>query len=870
MALFAAWSAVPVAAGAQRTRLLQLDPQDAMNGALAVDRGAMGVRQRLLELRTTASVLQVTAHPDDEQSGLLTLLSRGTGVRTALLTLNRGEAGANAAGSELFDALGLVRTEELLVADRHYGVDDQYFTAAADYGFSKTMAEAARSWDTTAVLADMVRIIRQNQPTVVIARWYGGARDGHGHHQLAGVLAPLAVAAAGDPSRFPEQITREGLVPWKVSRLFRANLPAGDRADVVMDAGRYDPWLGESYASLGAEGLSRQRSQTAGRRSFSDAASPQRLQQLTGAPFSSTDDPFAGLLTSLPDLFAAVGEAEPAEARSALRGADEASRRALETFDGGAPWRVVPLLLAGLRAVRQAGAITPPSAPRARRLLQVKGTQFERAIVAALALKVSALAGPAEGDGRPVTPGESVLVQLTVSHGSPEPLAVERVSLVSHDGWPVPAPRAGFNATTGAPWRATVNLAIPATAEPTRPAFVRDGLAENQYRWRLGRPMYAPNAPDPLRVRATIRIGDDRIDVERTVRVRQSHEPDGIAFPRLVVVPPVSLRVLPTVRVVRDTGRVAMQVRVEVTGNAPTVEADIGMARVRGAPLTATQSLRVALGERRTLSFDVLLPRDADSLSLSAFARVGDREWREEVTTIAHRDFEPAYLYAAPESRVRRIPVAMRDGLSVGYIMGVGDLIPDAIAQLGARVTLLDAAAVAAGDFARFDALVIGTRAYAVRAELPGATPAILAYARNGGNVVVLYQTQEFRPETMAPYPAALPNDAEETTEEDAPVQLLAPTHAVLRSPNRITARDFDGWIEQRGSKFLTQLAPEYTALVETHDTGQAPQPGIWVTARVGTGDWTYIALALHRQVPYAVPGAYRILANLLSRPKRP
>lgn len=179
----------------------------------------------------------------------------------------------------------------------------------------------------------------------------------------------------------------------------------------------------------------------------------------------------------------------------------------------------------------------------------------------------------------------------------------------------------------------------------------------------------------------------------------------------------------------------------------------------------------------------------------------------------------------------------------------------------------MDAASVAAGDFSRCDALVLGTRAYAVRPELVAATPSILAYANRGGNVVVLYQTPEFRPETMAPFPASLPDDAEETTEEEAAVRLLAPAHPLLSSPNEITPGDFDGWIEQRGSKFLERLSPEYTALVETHDAGQSPQRGVWVSAAVGAGRWRYVGLALHRQLPCAVPGAYRILANLLSRP---
>ncbi len=858
----------PATLVAQSARVLQLNPQDAFGGPLSVDRGVAGLRQRLLELRTTASVMQTTAHPDDEQSGLLTLLSRGTGARTALLTLNRGEGGANAVGSELFDALGLLRTEELLLADHFYGLDDQYFTAAADYGYSKTIGEAARSWDTTAVLADMVRIIRQNQPLVVIARWYGGERDGHGHHQLAGVLTPLAVAAAADPARFPEQLTREGLQPWHVARLFRANLRADERADVVLDAGRYDPWLGESYQSLGADGLSRQRSQTGGRRSFSEAAAPQRLQQLTGVPVTEPDDLFSGLETSLLALFSAQSEREPPGARRALRQVDRASTLALATLKAEAPWTVVPLLLTGLRAVRAAQKQAEGHAPHAALLLRIKAEQFERAIIAALALQVTALAGPPEGDGHPLVPGETASVQLTIAQASPLSVVVETVDLVTSPKWPATPPSSpDARLVAGAPWRATLSVTVPTTAVPDRPHYFREQIAENSYRWRDGTPNYASRSTDALRIRAALRVAGEVITVERTVRFRRTLEPEGISFPRMVVLPPVSLRMVPAVLVVKDSGRVHQRVTVEVTGFSETpTDASVGLAAAGNRATMTTQSVHVARGARQTIAFDVTLPRDADSLVLNAYARVDGAEWRDEVATSQYRALEPTYLYSAPVTRIRRVPVTIAAGLKVAYVMGVGDLVPDAIAQLGADVTLLEAAAVTAGEFDRFDAVVIGTRAYSVRPELAGATSSIMAYAKRGGNVVVLYQTQEFRPQTMAPFPASLPDDAEETTEQDAVVRLLVPTHPLLAGPNRITPADFDGWIEQRGSKFLTQLSPEYTALVAMHDTGQQEQLGVWVSAPVGAGRWTYVALALHRQLPYAVPGAFRILANLLTR----
>lgn len=865
-------------ADAQRTTVLQLDPADAFGGPLPVDRGASGVRQRLLELGTFASVMQVTAHPDDEQAGLLTYLSRGTGARTALLTLNRGEAGANAVGSELFDALGLLRNEELLLADHYYGLDDQYFTSAADYGFSKTIAEAARSWDTTAVLRDMVRIIRLNRPLVVIARWYGAERDGHGHHQFAGAIAPLAVAAAADPQRFPELERDEGLAPWRVRRLFRANVRAGERADVVIDAGRYDPWLGTSYQAFGGDGYARQRSQTAGRRSTSVGPSPQRLQLVTGDAVVSDDDPFAGMNTSLPSLYALTGEVERPEATAALRDAAEAARRALASFSPGQPWEVIPHLLDGLRATRHA-AVTAAGSPGARSLIEMKERQFERAIVAALALQVTAVAGAPGRDGHAVVPGERVPVQLTVSIDAPANVTLGEVRLAQPQATATASVAANVALTPGEPWHATLSLDVTDGAETSRPAFVRDGIASNHYRWRIGSPDVSARPLSAARVAVTVAVHGVPIVVERSVRIRESREPEGTAFPRLVIVPPVSLQAQPAVRVVTRTGAVTAPVTVEVTGfrEAP-VNAEVSLRpRVgttvslpaSGAGVVAPQTVRLSRGERRTLTFHVTLPDGRDSLTLEAVARVDGREWRDVVTPIIQRELEPAYLYATPTATVRRVAVSMPRGLSVGYVMGVGDLVPDAIAQLGARVTRLDASTVAAGDFARFDAVVIGTRAYAVRPELAAATRALTEYARRGGNVVVLYQTQEWKPETMAPFRALLPDDAEETTEEDAPVTILAPHNVLLTSPNRLTAQDFTGWIEQRGSKFLTSLAPEYTALVETHDTGQAPQRGVWVTARVGRGRWSYVALALHRQLPYGVPGAYRLLANLLTPPAR-
>ena len=232
---------------------------------------------------------------------------------------------------------------------------------------------------------------------------------------------------------------------------------------------------------------------------------------------------------------------------------------------------------------------------------------------------------------------------------------------------------------------------------------------------------------------------------------------------------------------------------------------------------------------------------------------------------LRHRDLETRYLYRDATTTVRGIDVTIAPGLKVGYVMGIGDDVPSGLAQLGVQVQLLASQDLATGDLSRFHAIMTGTRAYAVREDLKTYNRRLLDYVREGGNLIVLYNTQELVPNDHAPYPADLPRNAEEVSEEDSPVEILAPSHQVFTTPNRITKADFDGWMEQRGSKFWTTWDARYTPMIATWDKGQAPQKGGWLYARYGKGHYTYFAYAFHRQLPYGVPGAYRLLANLLS-----
>jgi hypothetical protein len=413
---------------------------------------------------------------------------------------------------------------------------------------------------------------------------------------------------------------------------------------------------------------------------------------------------------------------------------------------------------------------------------------------------------------------------------------------------------------------------VPVTS---RPHFHRPSIAESRYELLDPAARHRPWAPPAAEVIARYTVAGVPAEVRETVRRREAQPPYGHALRELAVVPALSVTVAPGVVVVPAGEVRPVAVDVEVSSQAEgaldgelVLELPAGWtARPPRQPLAFTRA-----GERRVHRFDVTAPGlGTGRFEVAAVARAGGRSFREGFQTIAHRDLETRYLYRPARVVFRGVDVGAAPGLRVGYVMGVGDQVPAGIAQLGATVELLGESELATGELRRFDAIVTGTRAYGARADLRAHNRRLLDYVHAGGNLVVLYNTPpDLVPTRDAPFPGELPGDAEEVSEEDSPVALLAAEHELLAWPNRITAADFEGWMEQRGSKFWKTWDPAYTPLIATHDQGQAPQAGGWLTARHGRGRYTYFAYALHRQLPYGVPGAYRILANLISAGKRP
>lgn len=846
----------------------------------AQNEGAVGAWQKILKLQTTASVMHTTAHPDDEHGGLLAMLSRGQGAAVSMLTLTRGESGDNAIGPELFDAVGLIRTEELLVANGYYGVDRQYFSTAVDYGFSKRLDEALEKWGREDVIREMVKIIRTERPFVIVSRFQGNARDGHGNHQAAGLLTHQAFEAAANPASFPDQMAA-GLQPWQALKLYIGGVRENEDWTLRVDTGTYDPVLGESYQTFGRLGLSFQRSQTGGR--FIPHAGPsvayyKRVASVVDAP-ARENGFFDGVDTSVRGLYRALRRAPPPGAESRLESVQRELEAAKAAFTFTDPATAIPALTRAWHRLADARAALAADSDIVH-VLAAKQRQVEEAIHSALGLTLTAVAQPVgtpESSGpfsvgpppmAPVVPGGTFDVRVSFVNRSGLTLDAVRLQV---KGSVVRGPAASpepARAAPNAPVAATFTIKVPEDARTTRPAFSRRSLQEARYTVSVPEEAFAPSGAPPFQAEATYTVEGVTLTLRRPVTRLDANLPYGHETRTLAIVPALAVTLAPAHAVVVPGGT-GVKFTAEVVNNrAGAAEGTLALQVPAGWKVSPpSHSFAFARGgERRPYSFVVhAVGAGAREQVVTAVVRSGGREYREGYLTIRHRDLDTRHLYRDAAASVRGVDVRVPSGLRVGYVMGIGDEVPAGLAQLGAEVHLLNEQDLATSDLGRFNAILTGTRAYAVREDLRTHNGRLLEYVRAGGNLIVLYNTQELVPNTFSPYPGELPRSAEEVSEEDSPVEILAPDAPVFTTPNRITTADFEGWVEQRGSKFWTAWDPRYTPMIATWDKGQPPQQGGWLHARYGKGHYTYFAYALHRQLPYGVPGAYRLLANLLA-----
>src|SRR5262245_51304475 len=857
------------------------------------DTGAAGAWEKIQKLKTTASVLHGTAHPDDEHGGVLAKLSRGDGARVILLTLTRGESGDNAIGPQLFDALGLIRTDELLTADKYYGVDEQYFSTMIDYGFSKRLDETTEKWGLENAFRDVVRVIRMTRPWIVLSRFQGNARDGHGNHSAAGLLSQQASEAAGDPNRFPEQI-KEGLRPWSPLKGYMNGVRADENWTVRIDSGEYSPVLGDSYANIASFGLSFQRSQNGGRYVPGSGANYwyyTRTASRVTAP-DKENSIFDGIDTSYAGMFKTLGRTPPAGVDATLARIDVAVALAISTFKLTDPAAAVPALADGLRLTRDA-IDKSATEPDVVDVLRIKERQFQEAISAALGLDLTAMADPnpkpiletaGRGGGRGVVatmtapiPGQTFGVNVRLTNRGSMPIDFGTVLLTPTSGFSATAV-AGQLSARGLQQSGTFLFVVKVADDAplsTRPYFSRAAFTENRYALSDPSLFGRPFNQAPLVAIAKYTVNGVEVEMMEVVKRREANLPYGYVTREVRTVPRIALTVSPMTAVV------------PMSSTKRTVDLDVAVMHNASAPTTGQLTLTLPAGwtstpvkqaftfqragERSAYRFTVAATSiDKQLNGVVAVATVDGKQYKEGYELIEPRDLEARYLYRPSIAKVRGVDVKVVPNLEVGYVIGIGDQVPIGLQQLGATVILLNERDLATADLSVYDAIMTGTRAYAVREDLKTYNKRLLDYVKAGGNMIVLYNTFELVPNEFAPFPGELLASAEEVSEEDSPITILASTEQSFNWPNKITLADFNDWVEQRGSKFWTTWDKAYTPMISTFDKGQSPQSGGWLTARYGKGHWTYFAYALHRQLPYGVPGAFRITANLLALGKAP
>ena len=844
--------------------------------------GVAGLLQKLQALRTTASILYIAAHPDDEDSALIARLTRGDHARTAYLSLNRGEGGQNIIGPELFEALGVIRTEELLQA-RALDGGRQLFTRSFDYGFSKTLAEAREKWDEDTILGDVVRAIRVFRPLVVAARFSGTPADGHGQHQFAGYITPLAFEAAADPTRFPEQLA-EGLRPWQAKKLYQGQTfrDTGANYPLEVDTGRYDPTLGVSYFEIAMQGRSQHKSQQMGALELRGRhASRLRLIESHVAPVGPADESlFDGIDTSVSGLGRVVGMPRGA-LRVELQAIERASLRAMRDFDALAPAVVSPALVEGLTAVRSArAALVTSGIDAAARfeadfLLARKAEQFEAALVQAVGLVVDVLS-----DRETVVPGESVGVTVNTFVPQTAPVTIVSGRVEVPDGWVV---EAADGLQIGARARVpffreeadrsdTFRVSVPPDAPLTTPYWLRAPRDGDMFDWTGAMPRTEPFGKPAIVGVVEIEVGGTRVAVRQPVEYRFADRIRGELRRELNVVPAVAVEVSPELDIVplSATGR-PRPVSVRLVSHASRPLEGVVRLRAPAGWLVDPAEAPFVLSDRGAGSvvvFDVAPPVGSPTgrHTITAEAEVDGRRFAETMRAIEYPHIQTHRMYTPAEMTAQLVDLDVAP-VSVGYIMGSGDAVPAAIRQMGLDVTMLETEMLATGDLAAYDTIVVGIRASQTRPDFVANHGRLLEYVEAGGTLIVQYQQGDYVRRGLPPFPAEM---STRVTDETAPVRVLEPFHPVFNFPNRIISDDWDGWVQERNLYAFSTFDDRYVPLLETVDPGEPPQLGGQVIAAIGDGHYIYTAYSWFRELPAGVPGAYRLFANLLSLPLAP
>jgi len=839
--------------------------------------GEIEIRQALEKLGTLGSVMMIGAHPDDEREQVLAYLALGRHVRTAYLSLTRGEGGQNLIGPEQGDELGIIRSQELLTSRRIDGAE-QYFTRAIDFGFSKTADETLQKWDRNKVLGDVVYNIRRFRPDVVILVFSGTPRDGHGHHQASSILGKEAFSLAGDPTKFPEQLAY--VQPWTPKRLMmNAGGPGGGqnkgkgKADkaapppgLSIDIGVYSPELGASFGEIGGASRSANRTQGTG---AAETKGSQMASMDTVVGDKATKDLFENLDITWNRLpgGAAVGDLV---------------KQVIDSFVPAHPEALLPALIKTRPLIAAITANTHD--PLAERKL--KEVDDLIALCAGLSLE-------AQSDKASVSPGATLRVNFTAIQRLPGQVALTGIRLTGMEGAPTVnlAPTVLVN---NQPARYNTSFAVQVNQPYTQPYWLEQPKDGALYSVRDPRNIGLAEDAPVLEAHFRVQVAGVELDLARPVRYRYVDRVYGEQVRPFTVIPPVAVSLPEHSLVFGDAKPRTIEVAVRSNGGKVTGELRLDVPTGWSADPASRHFELAATEEQTNVAFNLVPPAGDFRGSIRAVAQVGTQTVSTGTEVIQYPHITTQTLLPPAQAVLVRADIRILSK-TVGYVMGAGDDVPQAIRQLGQEVTLLTDADLAHGDLARFDAIVTGVRAFNTRPDLRANYQRLFDYASNGGTLIVQYNVPEggappaptpaqATPATalppaapavsdggllahIGPYPIRITRN-DRVTLEDAPIAFPHPELRLLHAPNQISTSDFDGWVQERGLYFADQWDPKYVSVLESHDPGEMPLPGGMLYAPIGKGAYIFSAYDWFRELPAGVPGAYRMFANMLSAAK--
>ncbi len=797
------------------------------------------IYQAIEKLNVLGSALYVAAHPDDENTRLITWLSNDQHMNTAYLSLTRGDGGQNLIGTQIEELLGVIRTQELLAARRIDG-GTQMFSRANDFGFSKHPDETLRIWNKDEVLADVVWAIRKWQPDVIVNRFHHeSAGKTHGHHTASAMLAVEAFDLAANPNVYPEQL--EYMQVWQPRRLFfntswwfygsQEKFDAADKSKMVaVDAGTYLPLRGKSIGEISAESRSMHKSQGFG--SVGNRGESLEYLDLVKGDMPTGGDLFQGINTT----WSRVQGGAPIA---------DLVNKVIEKYDFNNPGGSVPQLMQVLKAIEA----LPEDYWK-----QVKLAETKRIIANCLGLFYEVVATEPSA-----TPGEEVNITLEAINRSAVRCTLQSVRYLPF----------GPDSTLNAPLAYNKGFSFKkklklSTSLPYTNAYWLD------QNWALG--MYTvpdqglrglPETPKPFKVEFVFLVENQPFTLEREVAYKKDDDVKGEVYRPFEVVPPVFVNFAEEALLFADAK--PRTVAVVVKSGAAKVSGSLSLDLPKGwraEPSSADFSLKLK-GEEQAVNFQVYPPANVSEGTITPKAMVSSHSYSKSLTSIEYDHIPAQTVLRNAELKVARTDLK-RGGDRIGYIMGAGDKVPDGLRQAGYTVDLLSDQDITLENLKKYNAVVIGIRAYNTLERLKFHQAKLFDYAKQGGTVVVQYNTNgTLIPDAeITPYKLKISRDR--TTVEEAEVRLLAPDHPVLNTPNKITAKDFEGWVQERGLYFPSEWGPEFTPILSCSDPGEPARDGSLLVAKYGEGWYVYTGLSFFRELPSGVPGAYRLFANLV------